>query len=67
MLRETGLEDNLPLSDEMKEQILSQYKEYKILEKRLGNAARMTIAPIVKYDPAEYKALEDLRTECKKK
>jgi hypothetical protein len=27
----------------------------------------MTIAPIVKYDPAEYKALEDLRAECKKK
>ena len=67
MLRETGLEDNLPLSDEMKEQIISQYIEYKILEKRLGNAARMTIAPIVKYDPAEYKALEDLRAECKKK
>ncbi len=67
MLRETGLEDNLPLSDEMKEQIISQYVEYKILEKRLGNAARMTIAPIVKYDPAEYKALEDLRTECKKR
>jgi hypothetical protein len=67
MLRETGLEDNLPLSDEMKEQIISQYKEYKILEKRLGNAARMTIAPIVKYDPAEYKALEDLRAECKKR
>ena len=67
MLRESGLEDNLPLSDEMKEQIISQYIEYKILEKRLGNAARMTIAPIVKYDPAEYKALEDLRAECKKK
>ena len=67
MLRETGLEDNLPLSDEMKEQIISQYIEYKTLEKRLGNAARMTIAPIVKYDPAEYKALEDLRTECKKR
>ena len=67
MLRETGLEDNLPLSDEMKEQIISQYIEYKTLEKRLGNAARMTIAPIVKYDPAEYKALEDLRAECRKR
>ena len=67
MLRETGLEDNLPLSDAMKEQIISQYIEYKTLEKRLGNAARMTIAPIVKYDPAEYKALEDLRAECKKR
>jgi hypothetical protein len=50
----------------MKELILSQYTEYKLLEKRLGNAARVTIAPVVKFDPAEYKALEDLRTECKK-
>ncbi len=66
MIRESGLESELPLTDEMKEMMLSQYKEYKLLEKRLGNAARMTIAPIVKYDPAEYKALEDLRTECKK-
>ena len=66
MLRESGLERELPLTNEMKEQILSQYIEYKILEKRLGNAARMTIAPIVKFDPAEYKALEDLRAECKK-
>ena len=66
MLRESGLERELPLTDEMKELILSQYTEYKILEKRLGHTARMTIAPIVKYDPAEYKALEDLRAECKK-
>ena len=66
IVRESGLEHELPLTDEMKELVLSQYTEYKLLEKRLGNAARMTIAPIVKYDPAEYKALEDLRTECKK-
>ena len=66
MVRESGLEHELPLTDEMKELVLSQYTEYKLLEKRLGNAARMTIAPIVKFDPAEYKALEDLRAECKK-
>lgn len=66
IVRESGLEHELPLTDEMKELVLSQYTEYKLLEKRLGNAARMTIAPVVKYDPAEYKALEDLRTECKK-
>jgi hypothetical protein len=66
MVRESGLEHDLPLTDEMKELILSQYAEYKLLEKRLGNAARMTNAPIVKFDPAEYKALEDLRAECKK-
>ena len=64
MVRESGLEHDLPLTDEMKELLLSQYAEYKLLEKRLGNAARMTIAPIVKFDPAEYKALEDLRAEC---
>jgi len=67
MVRESGLEQDLPLADETKELILSQYTEYKLLEKRLGNAARMTIAPVVKYDPAEYKALEDLRAECKNK
>ena len=66
MLRESGLEQELPLTDETKEWILCQYTEYKLIEKRLGNAARMTIAPIVKYDPAEYKAFEDLRAECKK-
>ena len=66
MVRESGLERDFPLTDEMKKLILSQYTEYKLLEERLGNAARMTIAPVVKYDPAEYKALEDLRTECKK-
>ena len=66
MLWESGLERDLPLTDEMKELILSQYTEYRLLEKRLGNTARMTVAPIMKYDPAEYKALEDLRTECKK-
>ena len=66
MLWESGLERDLPLTDEMKELILSQYTEYRLLEKRLGNTARMTIAPVVKFDPAEYKALEDLRTECKK-
>ena len=66
MLRESGLVKDLPLTEENKTLILSQYEEYKILEKRLGKVARMTIAPIVKYYPADYKALEDLRAECKK-
>ena len=64
MMRETGLDQEYPLTDEKKALILSQYKEYKLLEKRLGETARMTIAPIVKYNPADYKALEDLQTEC---
>lgn len=66
MVRESGLVKDLPLTEENKELILSQYEEYKILEKRLGKLARMTIGPIVKYYPADYKALEALRAECKK-
>ena len=66
MVRESGLVKDLPLTEDNKALILSQYEEYKLLEQRLGKAARMTIAPIVKYYPADYKALEDLRTECKK-
>lgn len=65
MVRESGLVKDLPLTEENKTLILSQYEEYKLLEQRLGKAARMTIAPIVKYYPADYKALEDLRAECK--
>ena len=66
MVRESGLVKDFPLTEENKELILSQYEEYKILEKRLGKLARMTIAPIVKYYPADYKALEALRAECRK-
>ncbi len=66
MVRESGLAKDFPLTEENKELILSQYEEYKILEKRLGKLARMTIAPIVKYYPADYKALEALRAECRK-
>ena len=65
MIRESGLERDLPLSDEEKELIMAQYTEYKILEKNLGKAARMAIAPIVKFYPADQKALEDLKAECK--
>jgi len=67
MIRESGLERDLPLSDAEKELFMAQYTEYKILEKNLGKAARMTIAPIVKFYPADQKALEDLKAECQKK
>ena len=66
MVRESGLVKDLPLTDEDKSLILSQYEEFKILEQKLGKVARMTIAPIVKNYPADQKALEDLRAECKK-
>lgn len=64
MIREAGLTQEFPLTDGNKALIVSQYVEYKILEQRLGKAARMTIAPIVKHSPADFKALEDLRAEC---
>ena len=63
MLREAGLDE--PLTDEQKEQYLSEYKEYTELEKRLGKGVRMTIGPIVKFYPADRKALEDLLGECR--
>lgn len=63
MMREAGMD--LPLDDAQKEQYLSQYKEYTNLEKSLGQSARMTIAPVVKFYPADRKALEDLLAECR--
>ena len=64
MMREAGLD--FPLEEEQKQTYLSQFEEYKILEKRLGNTVRMTVAPVVKFYPADRKALEDLLAECKK-
>lgn len=63
MMREAGID--LPLDNAQKEQYLSQYKEYTTLEKTLGQSARMTIAPVVKFYPADRKALEDLLAECR--
>lgn len=63
MMREAGLD--LPLEEEQVKTYLSQYEEFKILEKRLGKTARMTIAPVVKFYPADRKALEDLLAECR--
>ena len=62
MTREMGLD--LPLEEAQKEQYLSQYKEYITLEKGLGKTARMTIAPVVKFYPADRKSLDDLLAEC---
>lgn len=63
MMREAGLD--LPLEEEQVKTYLSQYEEFKILEKRLGKTSRMTIAPVVKFYPADRKALEDLLAECR--
>ena len=63
MLHEAGLA--LPMDEEEAALIRSQYEEYRQLEKRLGQSARMTIAPVVKFYPADKKALEDLLAECR--
>ena len=63
MMREAGLD--LPLSEEQKELYKSQYEEFKILEKRLDKSARMTVAPVVKFYPADRKALLDLLADCR--
>jgi len=63
MMREAGMD--LPLPDTQKEQILTQYTEYQALEKSLGKSAKITIAPVVKFYPADRKSLEDLLEECR--
>ena len=63
MMREAGL--SLPLEDDQIEAYLSQYKEFMILEKGLDKSARMAVAPVVKFYPADRKALDDLMAECR--
>jgi len=64
MMREAGMD--IPIEDKDRDLYLSQYAEFKNLEKSLGKAARMTIAPVVKFYPADRKALDDLLEECRK-
>ena len=59
------MDQELPMTDDQKEWILSQIIEYRLLEKSLGKAAKMTIAPVVKNHPADLKVLNDLKAECK--
>lgn len=55
------------VDEERARTLLSQYKEYKELERRLGATPRMTVAPLLKYYPADGKALEDLLEELELK
>jgi RsiW-degrading membrane proteinase PrsW (M82 family) len=64
MMREAGMD--MPIEDADKELYLSQYNEFKSLEKSLGKTARMTIAPVVKFYPADRKSLDDLLDECRR-
>lgn len=63
MMREMGMD--LPIEEDKKRQYISQYEEYMNLEKSLGKSARMTIAPVVKFYPADRKSLDDLLAECR--
>ncbi len=63
MAREAGLDE--PLDEATRIRTLEKYDEFKSLEKELGKSARMTVAPVVKFYPADRKALEELLAECR--
>lgn len=63
MTREAGLDE--PLDEATRNRYLEQYAEFKNLEKVLGQSAKMTVAPVVKFYPADRKALEELLAECR--
>lgn len=63
MAHEAGLD--YPLDNECKASILGKYKEYQYLSEALGKTARITVAPLLKFYPAERKALDDLIAECR--
>lgn len=63
MTREAGLDE--PLDEATRNRYLEQYAEFKNLEKALGQSAKMTVAPVVKFYPADRKALEELLAECR--
>lgn len=63
MMREAGMD--IPIEKPDRELYLSQYNEFRSLEKSLGKTARMTIAPVVKFYPADRKSLDDLLEECR--
>jgi hypothetical protein len=62
MLREVGMD--VPMEEKEKELTLSKFVELKELEKKIGKSATMTIAPIVKFYPADIQAFNNLREEC---
>ena len=63
MTREAGLDE--PLDEAARSRYREQYAEFKDLEKALGKSARMTVAPVVKFYPADRKAMDELLAECR--
>ncbi|MBO4673291.1 MAG: PrsW family intramembrane metalloprotease [Bacteroidaceae bacterium] len=63
LMREAGIDT--PLEDSAKELYLSQYAEFKSIEKRMGSSARITVSPVVRMSPADRKSLDDLLSECR--
>ncbi|MBR5906598.1 MAG: PrsW family intramembrane metalloprotease [Bacteroidales bacterium] len=63
LLKEAGLDE--PIQAGEKQSILDKYSEFNILEKRLSKSARMAIAPVVKFYPADRRALDELLFACR--
>ena len=65
MVREAGLD--YPMDEERRQTLFSQYEEYQQLEQRLEASVRSIVAPLLKFYPADRKALSDLIKDCKTK
>ena len=63
LLKEAGLDE--PIQAGEKQSILDKYSEFNILEKSLSKSARMAIAPVVKFYPADRRALDELLYQCR--
>ena len=64
MAHEAGID--YKLDEERRCTLLSKHEEYRELERRIGSTARMTVAPLLKYYPADRKALDDLIKEMQR-
>ena len=52
-------------ASKMGSSVLLEYSEFNILEKSLSKSARMAIAPVVKFYPADRRALDELLYQCR--
>lgn len=63
MVREAGLE--YPMDNGRRTYILDKYKEYQRIHAALGKTIRITIGPLLKFYPADRKALDELISDCR--
>lgn len=62
LFREEGMDYHI--DEDRRRTIVLQCEEYSHLERSLGTSARMTVAPLLKFYPADRKALADLLNDC---